>query len=59
MLILGLGCSTEGCKFGVDGINRGVADNDVGDASITKRCLMVLIFDKFLGEELLEFEPSA
>ena len=59
MFILGLGCSTHGGKFGVDGVNRGVVDDAVDDTGITERSLMVLIVEEFLGEELLEFEPSA
>ena len=45
--------------LGVDGINRVVVDNAVGDAGITERGLVVLIVEEFLGEESLEFEPSA
>ena len=36
-----------------------MADNAVGNNRITKRCLMVLMVEEFLGEELLELEPSA
>ena len=45
--------------MGVDGVNRGVADNAVGNVGITERGLVVLVVEEFLGEELLEFKPSA
>ena len=48
----------ESGKFSIDGVNGGTVEGVVGDASDAQRCLVVLIVEEFLGEELLEFEPS-
>jgi len=54
-----LGRSAEGGELGEDGINRDVVDHAVGDAGVTQGGLVVLVVEEFLGEELLEFKPSA
>ena len=59
MLILDLVGYTKPRQFSMDGIDGGTDDDAVGDAGGTEGCLMFLIVKEFLGEELLEFEPSS
>ena len=50
---------TEASKFSVDGVNGSICDGStVSDAGITQGCLVVLVGENFLGEELFEFKPS-
>ena len=39
----------------MDGIDGGTDDDAIGDAGVTEGRLVVLIFEEFLGEELLQF----
>ena len=41
----------------MDGVNGGTGDGAVSDNGIAQRCLVVLIVEEFLGEDLFESEP--
>ena len=45
--------------FSVDGIDGIAIEDAVGNAGTMEGSLVVLIFEEFLGEKLLEFEPSS
>ena len=55
LVVFGLRCSTEGCQLGVDGINFTGSDSTVGDSRVVEGCLVVLVVEEFLREELFEF----
>ena len=59
LLVLGLVGCTKPCQFSMDGIDGGAVNEAVSNAGITEGRLVVLIFEEFLGEELLAFKPSS
>ena len=59
MLVLGLVGCMQSRQFSMDGIDSDATEDAVGNAGTMEGSLVVLIFEEFLGEKLLEFEPSS